>query len=34
MEFNELENVQNEVATKKTTYSFAKANWLNKWALD
>ncbi len=23
-----------EVATKKTTYSFSKSNWLNKWALD
>ena len=23
-----------EVATKKTTYSFNKSNWLNKWALD
>ena len=31
---NRRNQLMEQVATKKTVYSFKKSNWLNKWALD
>ena len=31
---NRRDQLMEQVATKKTTYSLNQANWLNKWALD